>query len=406
MTYATVVALFLRLQRRTGIYARPHMFRHTHATDLIRTGRWDLAYVAERLGHFDLCVREGWADIPERPLIYREDFPRREQPLPRWIDEGVLQQLLRHLDELPLVHQRITRVLEECGLRISEACGLPVDCLSRDPEGDYFLRYRQPKMHKEIEVPISRDLAAIIRDQQQLVRAKLGPEAPWLFPARKTGPVKSGTYRRVINWLAFRCDVRDATGALFRVHPHGFRHTVGTRLINNDVPQHVVQQFLGHESPEMTARYARIHAATMKQKLAEYRGKVVDITGKIVESEGAPLSDEALWLKRNILAQALPNGICRLPIQLGECPHANACLTCVHFGTTQQYLPVLKDELTQTERILMAARSNGWRRQVEMNDRVCQNLITVITALETGDSPVVTGGQVPPAATFIPVNQL
>jgi len=355
---------------------------------------------------FDLCVREGWADIPERPLIYREDFPRREQPLPRWIDEGVLQQLLRHLDELPLVHQRITRVLEECGLRISEACGLPVDCLSRDPEGDYFLRYRQPKMHKEIEVPISRDLAAIIRDQQQLVRAKLGPEAPWLFPARKTEPVKSGTYRRVINWLAFRCDVRDATGALFRVHPHGFRHTVGTRLINNDVPQHVVQQFLGHESPEMTARYARIHAATMKQKLAEYRGKVVDITGKIVESEGAPLSDEALWLKRNILAQALPNGICRLPIQLGECPHANACLTCVHFGTTQQYLPVLKDELTQTERILMAARSNGWRRQVEMNDRVCQNLITVITALETGDSPVVTGGQVPPAATFIPVNQL
>jgi integrase/recombinase XerD len=167
-----------------------------------------------------------------------------------------------------------------------------------------------------------------------------------------------------------------------------------------------VQQFLGHESPQMTARYARIHASTMKQKLAEYRGKVVDITGKVVESEGAPLSDEALWLKRNILAQALPNGVCRLPIQQGECPHANACLTCVHFGTTQQYLPVLKDELTQTERILTAAQSNGWRRQTEMNDRVRQNLISVITALETGDSPVVVGGQVQPTATFIPLNQL
>ena len=51
MTYATVVAFFQRLQRRTGIYARPHMLRHTHATELIRTGKWDLAYVAERLGH-------------------------------------------------------------------------------------------------------------------------------------------------------------------------------------------------------------------------------------------------------------------------------------------------------------------------------------------------------------------
>ena len=62
-----------------------------------------------------------------------------------------------------------------------------------------------------------------------------------------------------MNELAYRHRVRDATGALFRVHPHGFRHTVGTRMINNDVPQRVVQQFLGHESPSMTARYAHIH---------------------------------------------------------------------------------------------------------------------------------------------------
>jgi integrase/recombinase XerD len=47
MTYANVVEFFRRLQRRTGIYARPHMLRHTHATDLIRTGKWDLSYVAQ-----------------------------------------------------------------------------------------------------------------------------------------------------------------------------------------------------------------------------------------------------------------------------------------------------------------------------------------------------------------------
>ncbi|WP_240047037.1 tyrosine-type recombinase/integrase, partial [Staphylococcus aureus] len=41
-------------------------------------------------------------------------------------------------------------------------------------------------------------------------------------------------------------------------HAHAFRHTVGTRMINNGVPQHIVQKFLGHESPEMTARYAHI----------------------------------------------------------------------------------------------------------------------------------------------------
>src|SRR5260370_1009985 len=113
----------------------------------------------------------------------------------------------------------------------------------------------------------------------------------------------------------------DSEGALLRVLPRGFRHTVGTRMINNDVPQRVVQQFLGHETPAMTARYAHIHDSTMKRKLAEYRGKVVDISGKVVEGDGPPISSDALWLKRNILAQALPHGVCRLPIQLCERPH-------------------------------------------------------------------------------------
>jgi len=50
MTYATVADLFRRLSKKTGLRAMPHMFRHTHATDLLRAG-WDAAYVQKRLGH-------------------------------------------------------------------------------------------------------------------------------------------------------------------------------------------------------------------------------------------------------------------------------------------------------------------------------------------------------------------
>lgn len=50
MTYTTVADLFRRLSRKTGLRATPHMFRHTHATDLLRAG-WDAAYVQKRLGH-------------------------------------------------------------------------------------------------------------------------------------------------------------------------------------------------------------------------------------------------------------------------------------------------------------------------------------------------------------------
>lgn len=50
LTYSTVSALFQRLSVETNIKCSPHMFRHTHATELIRDG-WNMALVQKRLGH-------------------------------------------------------------------------------------------------------------------------------------------------------------------------------------------------------------------------------------------------------------------------------------------------------------------------------------------------------------------
>lgn len=50
MTIGGVEDLFRRLSKRTGIQIHPHILRHTHATELIRSG-WDSSYVQKRLGH-------------------------------------------------------------------------------------------------------------------------------------------------------------------------------------------------------------------------------------------------------------------------------------------------------------------------------------------------------------------
>jgi hypothetical protein len=41
--------------------------------------------------------------------------------------------------------------------------------------------------------------------------------------------------------------------------------TNGTTLINRDVPQHVVQKILDHETPEMTAHYAGLTDTTVRR---------------------------------------------------------------------------------------------------------------------------------------------
>jgi integrase/recombinase XerD len=50
LRYHSVLDLFMRLEKKTGIVVTPHKLRHTHATELIRNG-WDAAYVQKRLGH-------------------------------------------------------------------------------------------------------------------------------------------------------------------------------------------------------------------------------------------------------------------------------------------------------------------------------------------------------------------
>ena len=53
LTYSSVVKIFRRLGKKTGIKVTPHMFRHTHATELLKAGmRAEVA--RKRLGHKDV----------------------------------------------------------------------------------------------------------------------------------------------------------------------------------------------------------------------------------------------------------------------------------------------------------------------------------------------------------------
>jgi site-specific recombinase XerD len=49
------------------------------------------------------------------------------------------------------------------------------------------------------------------------------------------------------------------------VHPHLFRHNVGTIMVNENIPLTVIADVLDHGSMEMTARYARMREETLRQ---------------------------------------------------------------------------------------------------------------------------------------------
>ena len=157
--------------------------------------------------------------------------------------------------------------------------------------------------------------------------------------------------------------------------------TLGTALINKDVPQHVVQKILDHDSPLMTAQYARLSDKTVREHWEKARK--VGAAGQPVQiSPDGPLGDAA-WAKHRLsrATQALPNGYCQLPM-VKTCPHANACLTCPMFVTTPEFLPRHYAQRQATLQLINAAETAGHARVAEMNKQVAANLDKIITALQ------------------------
>lgn len=328
---------------------------------------------------FSSIQRFEWEDIPQRTLIYPEDYPKTVKPAPRFIDDFVLEQLNKKLDKLPTYIATMVMVIQECGMRISELCSLKKDCLLQDKDGDYFLKSYQWKMKKDHIIPISKEVAELIQVHEKYT----DPSCEYLFSTKQGLPLKQDTFRTALNNLSVEEKIVDRQGKLFRFHAHAFRHTVGTKMINNGVPQHIVQKFLGHETPEMTSRYAHIFDETLKIEFEKFQERLVTKEGHSISfDKGEVDTTDFQWFKKNINAQVLPNGYCRLPIVTGPCPHANACLDCTHFCTSKKFLKEHEEHLNRTEELLTYAIKNQWQRQIETNKRVKDKLEHIIHSLK------------------------
>jgi integrase len=345
------------------------------------------------LATFLLAVRRhGWEpSLPPSAMFFPEDYPRRPSPLPRALADCVKAQAEdpANLDRWASPACRlITVILIRCGLRVSSAVTLPPDCVVTDADGAPYLRYWNTKMKREALVPIDEEITAMITAQRDRNRQRWPAGTPVLFPRPHanidgTRPLSTSSYRSALRTWLQRCDIRDENGQPVRLTPHQWRHTLGTTLINHDVPQHIVQKILDHETPEMVAHYARLTDTTVRRHWEAARK--VNARGQTVSLDPAGPLAEAAWAKQHLsrATQALPNGYCQLPA-VKSCPHANSCLTCPMFLTTAEFLPQHHAQRKQALQIITAAEAAGHTRVAEMNRQVAANLDNIITALEAG----------------------
>lgn len=267
-------------------------------------------------------AEDGLAGLPRGAVIHRAELPRVGYRLPKalggeifaqWVDPATLALLDGEQ------HRTIALLLAFTGLRVSSVVTLARDARELGPDGHPYLRYFNVKAKREAMLPIAAALSDQLERQEALLAERYPEGTKWLLPSPPPGQRngKGGAFHispRAINRIVKRyvkvAGIHAVGGELaLGVHPHLFRHHVGTSMVNEKIPLTVIQKVLDHGSIEMTAHYARLHDETVKQEVRRWHERVNIRGERIALPTDGPL-EEAAWMKERIARarQALFSG--------------------------------------------------------------------------------------------------
>jgi site-specific recombinase XerD len=206
------------------------------------TRRWSVNTVRRRL--VELNRFAGW--LVERRYLQRSPMigisvPRRERRLPRVLDWSQVEQIVA--GERKPRDRAILALLAYGGFRRGEVMAADVGDYSREAPSLMV----HGKGNKDRVVPLHA-VAQGALDAYLATRRDLAPEQP-LFVSWRGRITK-----QVVVLLCKRVSRRVGR----RLHPHLFRHTFATELLNRRADLRVIQTLLGHESLATTEIYTHV----------------------------------------------------------------------------------------------------------------------------------------------------
>lgn len=124
----------------------------------------------------------------------------------------------------------------------------------------------QVKQNKTHTVPVIKSLLKLLNEIKEEQISLYGELREYVF-LYKGNRIRNGT--TAIKKSLVRANITLPAGQCF----HVFRHTCAVTLINKGVDLYTVQKILGHSSPSMTQRYARLQTETIAKELERVFGK-------------------------------------------------------------------------------------------------------------------------------------
>ncbi|MDQ3569084.1 MAG: tyrosine-type recombinase/integrase [Actinomycetota bacterium] len=193
------------------------------------SGRLKPATFRRRMGQlrtfFARIMEWGWPDAPVRVPIFFGDVPKRDEPLPKFLDDARFAQFMRSLAAEPVIRRRVAiEVLARTGMRVGELCGLEADAVTVIGDGQW-LRVPLGKLHNDRYVPLHPHLVELLATY----RDTYGVHPHGRLLSGEQGPLNRYAVQRWLTTIARRAGIG-------HVHPHQLRHTLATQASTGACP--------------------------------------------------------------------------------------------------------------------------------------------------------------------------
>ena len=322
----------------------------------------------------------GWADAPRQRLMFDTDIPRQPESLPRALPPDVDAAVMAAVASL---EDRFARagitVLRHTGLRIGELLDLELDHLVDYGTNGTWLRVPLGKLNNERSVPVDNTALEALDDwlthrpsQRARPHPRDGHLADFIFVERGR---RLGTTRiqRGIRDAVIAAGLTGPEGQPLRVVAHQLRHTWATELANAGMSMQALMTLLGHRSPAMTIRYARLASPALKAAYDQAAGKIARRIP--IAPAGRPATpDRVEWLAAEMLKTRVAHGYCSRDLAADACPYANICETCPNFATTADFAPAIDAQLADVRQLRDDAEARGWTSETARHQRVITSL--------------------------------
>ena len=195
----------------------------------------------------------------ESDPVYSIKGPKKEKPLPQFVKESEMDELLDRQawgDDYNNVRARtIIITFYETGMRLSELVNLD-DCDVNFVNSEIKIT---GKGNKQRIVPFGDELKNTLREYLELRDASVEASSPAFFLSDKGGRMKPEKVRDIVSTnLARVCSLKKKS-------PHVLRHSFATAMLNHHVGIESLKKLLGHANLSTTEIYTHTTFEQLKR---------------------------------------------------------------------------------------------------------------------------------------------